>query len=166
LTSLYRLRNDSWVAVRKPDEHPSGDDTALLIATLNHLWAVYDARVNRFYQMINYFLVASAILATAYAAAINGKHYGIAVVLSLAEIGFSAFVVLLVLRELRSAASAVPALEEVQDQIAVRLKTDSIRMVRTPPGSEQRRSVGITGSIGLLVLALIDITALLYALIH
>ena len=94
------------------------------------------------YQMVNYFLVSSAILATAYAAAINGKHYGIAVVLSLAEIGITAFVVLLVLRELRSAASVVPALVEVRDQIAIRLKTDSIRMVSTPPGREQRALCG------------------------
>jgi hypothetical protein len=166
LTPLYRLRNDSWVTVREPDEHLHGDDTALLIAALNHLSTVYDARINRMYQMVNYFLVSSAILATAYAAAINGKHYGIAVVLSLAEIGITAFVVLLVLRELRSAASVVPALVEVRDQIAIRLKTDSIRMVSTPPGREQRRSVVITASTGVLVLALIDITLLLYALIH
>ena len=72
------------------------------------------------YQMVNYFLIASAIVATAYATMINGKHYGLAAVVSLAEIGLSAFVVMLVIRELDSAASAVPALIEAR--------------TRSPPG--------------------------------
>ena len=154
------------MAVHTPDEHPSGDATALLIAALDHLWTVYDARINRMYQMVNYFLIASAIVATAYATMINGKHYGLAAVVSLAEIGLSAFVVMLVIRELDSAASAVPALIEARDQIAARLKIDSIRMVRTPPGRKQPRSVVITLSIGLLVMALLEIGSLLYALIR
>lgn len=45
---------------------------------------MYDTRVNRMYQLLNYFLVASAIVATAYAGAINGKHYGLAAIFSVA----------------------------------------------------------------------------------
>jgi hypothetical protein len=46
---------------------------------------MYDARINRGLQVINYFIVASAIVATAYVSAINGKQYAIAAVIALSE---------------------------------------------------------------------------------
>jgi hypothetical protein len=36
------------MAVSKPpEEHPPGDDTALLVAVLNHAWTMYDTHISR-----------------------------------------------------------------------------------------------------------------------
>jgi hypothetical protein len=49
--------------------------------------------------MINYFLVASAVLASAYVSAINGKQYFVAAAVALAGIGLTAVASLIEIRQ-------------------------------------------------------------------
>ncbi len=144
-------------------EQPPGDDTALLTTALNHYWAWYDSRYNRALQLFNFYLVATAILLTAYTSAINGKHYGVAAALAIAGLGLTALTAAAVLVEGNAAAQATPGLTELQNRIAGRLKIDPIRAATFQPERRPRRAaVAVTLGLG----SLLDISALLYALIH
>jgi hypothetical protein len=95
-------------ASEPPGEPPPGDDTALLTAALNQAWAWYDAQISRSLQVINYSLVASAVLATAYVSAINGKHYPLAAVVAVAGTGLTLVTSLMVFRQMLQVDSAEP----------------------------------------------------------
>jgi hypothetical protein len=146
-----------------PGGQPPEDDTALLTAALNHYWAAYDAQTSRIYQVTNYYLVATAILFTAYASAINGKHYGIAAALAAAGLGFTALTAAVQLSQASDAAQAEPGLTELQHRIAGRLRVEPIRTATFQPGMTPRR-VASAVTFGLTVL--LQIGGLLYALIH
>jgi hypothetical protein len=131
-------------------------------AALNYVWARYDGRTQRAFQMLNYYLVASAIFFTAYTSAINGKHYAIAAALALAGLGLTALAIAALLHELNAAALAEPPLAELQDRIIRRLRIDSIRMASRQTGVRGRRAA-VVSPFGLATV--LNISAL-YALFH
>jgi hypothetical protein len=145
-----------------PGEQPPEDDTALLTTALNHYWAWYDGRFNRLFQVVNYYLVASAILFTAYFSAINGKHDGIAATLALTALGLTALAAAAVLGNVNAAALAEPGLAELHNRVAGRLRIAPIRIATFPTGTQRR--VGAALVFGVAILS--DVSGLLYALIH
>jgi hypothetical protein len=143
-------------------EHLPGDDTALLTAALSHSWAWYDQYSNRAFQVINYYIVATAIVVTAYTSAINGKHYAFAAALAIAGLGLTAILAGNGLYQINTAALAEPALAEMQERIGDRLRTDSMHIAGLRR-IQQRR----TGAIIMFgVATAFDVGALLYAVIH
>jgi hypothetical protein len=144
-------------------EPPPEDDTALLTAALNHTWAWYDAQISHSIQVVNYALVAAAILATAYVGAINGKHYPLAALVAVAGIGLAAITALLVIRRNLQTDWAEPVLARLQDRI---VGTSLARTTGTEHWIERVFPRGVPGMIALGVALLVDIGALLYALIH
>ena len=142
-------------------EQPPGDDTALLTTALSHSWAWYEVRSSRAFQVLNYYLVAGAILFTAYTSAINGKHNGVAAVIAVAGLGITGLTGTAALREANAAALAEPALEELQNRIANRLNIDPIRMTTSQAGQMHRRAAAVVTTFGLA--ALFNIAALVYA---
>src|SRR5262249_21843 len=103
-----------------PSSQPPGDDTALLTAALDPTWDWHDGRTSRALQMVNYSLLASAILGTAYTSAISTKNYGLAAALAVVETGLVALTSMVWFREANAAASAEPALIELQERMARR----------------------------------------------
>ena len=142
-------------------KQPPGDDTALLTAALDHCWAWYDGRSNRAIQALNYYLVATAILITAYTAAINGEHYSIAAVLAVAGLGLTAVAFAAAVHEVEGAGVAIQALVKLEDKVAAGLGIDEIRMAGEKVGRVERRTAVVL-TFGLA--ALVDISALVYAL--
>ena len=144
-----------------PGSQPPDDDTALLTAALNHTWAWYDTRSNRAIQAINYYVVATAIVVTAYASSIDGKHYGFAAALAIAGLGLTVVASLAGLYEVNAAALAEPALTEMQERIGGRLKTGSMHIASREPGLRSRLTA-LAIMFGLS--AAFDISAVVYAL--
>jgi hypothetical protein len=148
---------------KPPDEQPPQDDTVLLTAALDHAWAWYDGLSNRAFQIVNYYLVATAIVLAAYTSAINGKNNGLAVALAIAGLMFTAIATSGSLYEVINGGQALPALDRLQARIADRLNLEEIRMARSHPGNA-RRAAGAVFIFGLLTLA--DISALIYAAVQ
>jgi hypothetical protein len=160
------LSKHSGVTVREsPDEHAPEDDAALLATALDHSWAWYDGRRKRSFEVINYYLVATAILITAYTSAINGKHYGFATVIALAGLVLTAIASTTAVHEARASFLAVPPLAELQERLAGRLSIDSISMFER---SKAQRLVpgGYVVVIALVSATLLNIGAVVYALVR
>lgn len=151
------------MTVSKPTgDLPTGDDTALLTAALNHTWAWYDGWTSRAFMVVNFYFLAGAILGAAYTSAINTKTYGLAVAVAVAETGLTAIVSVACFRQMSAAASAEPALIELQERMALGLRIDSMRIARSQPGILRLRTIA---TIGFGLSASLNVGGLIYAVI-
>lgn len=134
------------------------DETALLTAALDHAWTWYDEHMKRVFQLVNFYLVATALLVTAYANSINGKHYGFAIALAVVGLVLTAMASASALNQATAGGKAQDALRDMEDQIAGRLDADSIRIVKHQDGiryTPAAASIMVGLAAGLFVAALI-----------
>jgi hypothetical protein len=148
-------------ASEPPGKQPPDDDTALLTAALDHAWAWYSGRISRANQAINYYIVATAIVVTAYASSISDKRYGFAAALMITGLGLTAATSFVALYEVHAAGLAEPALTEMQERIGDRLKTGSMRIANREIGLRLRLT-GLAGRFGMATA--FGIAGLVYAL--
>jgi hypothetical protein len=141
------------------------DESALLIAALDHAWTTYDARLNRGLQVVNYYLIAAAVLANAYVAAFNARLYAVAAVIALTGLALVVVTSVMSFRQRQLARLSERALIELQDRVADRLGIDAFRFQRdTSKESRFRGSPFAHVAIGIAVL--LSAAAVAYALVH
>jgi hypothetical protein len=147
-----------------PDEHAPEDDPALLTAALDHCWTWYDARTKRSTDVINYYLIATAILITAYTSAITGKppHYWFATAIAgaglvLTGLGFAA-----AHHQTGQAKLAEPALTELRRRIAKGLNLDSL----IQPGAQRTQAGPAVTATALGLAIALNLGALIFALVR
>jgi hypothetical protein len=111
--------------------------------------------------VVNYYIVATAIVVTAYASSINDKQYGFAAALMIVGLGLTAVTGTISLYEVSAANLAEPALTEMQERIGDRLNTASMHIASREMGL-RLRLIGLAGIFG--VATAFAITGLVYAL--
>lgn len=117
-----------------PDLNQAQDRKGLLTIALDHAWRWYDFRWGQAIQIINFFVLAAAVMSAAYVSAINANHRGIAAAVALLGSVASASTYVVSIRIVNFAELASEPLKEIQDQLATALDIDSIRLI------ERRRS--------------------------
>jgi hypothetical protein len=150
-------------ASEPPGEQAPQDDAALFTTALNHAWTWYDEHTKRAIQVTNFYLVATAILFTAYTSAINEHRYSVAVALTVAELALTALAAGTGFAMTNDASRAQPVLAKLQDRIASDLDIEEIRMAKFQYGKTVSRTAFVI-TLGFVIL--LNISALLYALIH
>jgi hypothetical protein len=142
------------------EQRPWEDDTALLTAALNHSWTWYDEHMKRVFQLVNFYIVATALLVTAYANSINKKQYGFAVALAVVGLAITAIASASALNQATAGGKAQDALRDMEDRIAGRLGADSLRIVKHQGGI---RYTPAAAGITVVLAALLFAAALIYA---
>lgn len=141
------------------------DESALLIAALDHAWTSYDARLNRGLQVVNYYLIAIAILANAYVTAFNARLYVVAAVIAVAGLALTVVTFVVGLRQRRLARFSQLALVELQNKLAGRLGIDALRIQQEIPEKFSLRATPFS-YFAIALAALLSAAAVTYALIH
>lgn len=122
--------------------------------------AAASRQISRGLQVVNYSLVASAILAAAHVSAINEKHYPLAAVVAVAGTGLTLVTSLMVFRQMLQVDSAEPVLARLQDRV---VGTNLAPTTGTERWIVRVARSAVPGMMALGVALLVDIGALLYA---
>ena len=142
------------------------DDSLLKIA-LDHATRIYESRTSNGLQVLNYFLVAVAVLAAAYVSALNGRLHTVGCAIGLAGVPLSMVAYLVGRRQRDVARLAEVPIREIQGILADRLAIGSLQM--TARAEEQRkewwRSSTMLSTAIFTLATLVSISAGVYALL-
>ena len=161
LTPHGHLREHPGMTINDPPgDQPPKDDTALFTTALNHAWTWYDEYTKRAIQIVNFYIVATTILVTAYASAITGKHHGFAAALAITGLVLTALASTAALGELRAAGMAKLPLLKLQILLAGKIGIKEICMTELQHRGKERLAMVLTvfGAA-----AALNLSALVYA---
>ena len=114
------------------------NDHAKLATALDHAWRWFELRVSHGMQMLNFAVVAFALLSAAYVSAISGKLYGIAGVVALLAAAVATTASLTARRQRQIAWIAAEPIREIQRRLAADLRIDSLRILDRSPAAQSR----------------------------
>jgi hypothetical protein len=101
----------------------------LLIAALDHAWRWHDLRISCGLQILNFYLLAIAVLITAYVSALNARNYTVSVAVALAGAAVTASTYMVGVRQDHVARLALTPIQELEGHLANGLDIDSLRLV-------------------------------------
>jgi hypothetical protein len=117
------------------------NDHAKLATALDHSWRWFELRVSHGMQMLNFAVVAFALLSAAYVSALSDKLYGIAGAVALLAATVATTASLTARRQRQIAWVAADPIREIQRRLAADLGIDSLRILeRSPPARSRWRS--------------------------
>jgi hypothetical protein len=145
----------------------SGDKHEALTLALDHSWRWYEYHLNLASQLVNYFLIVTAVLTTAYATALGSHLYAAAVAVNLVNAVVTVATYLEGTRLRAIATHAQEAIEVIEDQLATDLDMAPLRLVARRRSAQVRR-MPLPGALAFplaLLAFLASVCGALYALL-
>jgi hypothetical protein len=144
------------------------DDVTTLATALDHVLRLYEFRMTSGLQVLNFFLLASAVLAAAYVSALNDRLFGVAGVIAMVGLAASGATYIAGRRQSDMANLAAEPLKELQDRLAAALEMDSLRVVQRYRTDHTPRWYGgrITAHLMFPMMAALCLAAAAYAWSH
>ncbi|MGW4960173.1 hypothetical protein ACWEPL_23390 [Nonomuraea sp. NPDC004186] len=161
--SSVRTAITQWIPGRRiaPIPPPPGpNDHESLVAALEHATRWYEYRISQGLQVLNFYLVSTAVNSAAYVAALQAKLDAVAGAVGLVAALVSVAAALAGWRSRGLARLALQPIAEIQDRLAATLNMDSLRLVQRNP----HRTFTTPISLVMFVLAcVISVSGALYA---
>ena len=139
---LCRVPGQGAIIICMSTSEQPPDDVQLLTAALDHAWQWWEFRINNGLQVLNFFLLASAIMVAAYVSALSSHLYVVASAIGLIGAIVSSATFIVGKRQHDVANLGAAPIAELQSRLASTLNIDSLRMVERHPSS---RSLPIGG---------------------
>ncbi|WP_143043681.1 hypothetical protein [Nonomuraea jiangxiensis] len=144
----------------------SDDEVEIRTLAFDHVWRWYEHHIGRAYQVLNFLLIGLAILATAYVGSLSVKSYWGAAAICACAIPLTMIGYWQGMDVRRRAELAEDALKELQDDLAVKLRLDSLRLVdRYYARSASRLAADRRSRAAAVVMVVLEVIGAAYALI-
>jgi hypothetical protein len=116
-------------------------------------------------QVLYFFLVAAALLSTAYVSALNGRLHVVAGVIALGGVALSGTAYLVGRRQRDVARLADPPMAELESRLACIARVDSLRMSQQAEESRRQwwRNATVMANVMFPMAAVVSVAAALYA---
>jgi len=114
------------------------NDHAKLATALDHSWRWFELRISHGMQMLNFAVVAFALLSAAYVSALGDRLYGVAGTVALLAAVVATTASLTARRQRQIGRIAVEPICEIQRRLAADLDIDSLRILDNYPAARSR----------------------------
>jgi hypothetical protein len=112
------------------DSHQERGKDPLTTAALDHAWRWYELRMSCGLQLLNFYLLAIAVITTAYVSALNARDYAVSIAIALIGAAVTASAYLAGIRQDNVARMALAPIQEVENRIADVLDIESLQIAK------------------------------------